>query len=77
MWVHYLVDDIRQQLQPDLHRPGPAPTTCSDNKLMAMAIIGQGRGYDMATELLTFWSEQRDLFPAGLPRAASSGATAP
>ena len=63
LWVYYLVDDICQQLPPYLHRPGPLPTSCSDSELIAMAIIGECRGYDMETELLSFWDEQPDLFP--------------
>ena len=63
LWVYYIVDDICQQLQPYLRRPGPAPTSCSDSELIAMAIIGECRGYDMETELLSFWDEQPDLFP--------------
>ncbi len=31
LWVYYLVDDICQQLQPYLRRPGPAPTSCSES----------------------------------------------
>ena len=63
LWVYYIVDDICQQLQPYLRRPGPVPTTCSDSELIAMALIGECRGYDMETELLSFWGERRDLFP--------------
>ncbi len=54
LWVYSIVDDICQQLQPYLHRPGPAPTSCSDSELIAMAIIGECRGYDMETEMLSF-----------------------
>ena len=63
LWVYYIVDEICQQLQPLLHRPGPAPTSCSDSELIAMAIIGECRSVDMETELLSFWSAHRDLFP--------------
>ncbi len=63
LWVYYLVDTICQQLQPALRRPGPPPTSCSDSELIAMAIIGECRGYDLETELLSFWSGHRDLFP--------------
>jgi hypothetical protein len=37
--------------------------TCSDSELMAMAIIGECRGHDMETELLSFWKDHRDLVP--------------
>ena len=63
LWVYYIVDAICQQLQPYLRRPGPVPTTCSDSELIAMALIGECRGYDMETELLSFWGERRALFP--------------
>jgi hypothetical protein len=63
LWVYCIVDDICQHLSPLLRRPGPAPTTASDNELLAMAIIGECRGCDMETEMLSFWSQHRDLFP--------------
>lgn len=63
LWVYCIVDDICQQLQPYLHRPGPAPTSASDSELIAMAIIGECRGHDMETELLSFWADHRALFP--------------
>lgn len=63
LWVYYIVDEICQQVHPLLCRPGPAPTTASDSELIAMAIIGECRGHNMETELLSFWSDHRDLFP--------------
>ncbi len=63
LWVYYIVDDICQHLQPLLRRPGPAPTSCSDSELLALAIIGECRGHDMETELLSFWTDHRALFP--------------
>jgi len=63
LWVYTIVDDIYQQLQPMLHRPGPAPTTCSDSELLAMAIIGEGRGWDLETNLLSQWADHPALFP--------------
>jgi len=63
LWVYYIVDDVCQQLQPLLRRPGPAPTTGSDSEIIAMALIGECRGYDMETELLSFFADHRDLFP--------------
>src|SRR5918998_165393 len=63
LWVYYIVDDICQQLQPLLRRPGPPPTSASDSELLAMAIIGECRGHDMETEMLSFWSDHRDVFP--------------
>ena len=63
LWVYYIVDHIVHQLAPLLRRPGPAPTSCSDSELIAMAIIGECRGLDLETELLSFWQDHRDLFP--------------
>ncbi len=63
LWVYYIVDDMCQQLHRLLQRPGPAPTTASDSELIAMAIIGECRGHDMETEMLSFWSDHPDLFP--------------
>ncbi len=63
LWVYSIVDDFCQQLQPLLRRPGPEPTTASDSELMAMAIIGECRGHDMETEMLSFWSDHPGLFP--------------
>ncbi len=63
LWVYYIVDEICQQLHPFLHRPGPQPTTASDSEVIAMAIIGECRGHDMETEMLSFWSDHRALFP--------------
>ena len=63
LWVYYIVDDLYQQLSPLLRRPGPKPRSASDSELLAMAIIGECRGVDMETAMLSFWSEHRDLFP--------------
>ena len=63
LWVYYIVDEVCQQLSPLLHRPGPKPTTASDSEVLAMAIIGECRSIDMETDMLSFWSSHRDLFP--------------
>jgi hypothetical protein len=63
LWVYYIVDEICQQSSSLLHRSGPKPTTASDSELLAMTIIGECRGSDMETEMLSFWSDHRDLFP--------------
>jgi hypothetical protein len=57
------VDEIYQQLAPHLHRPGPAPTTLSDRAMIALAIIGECRGWDIETELLGHAPLYRQLFP--------------
>jgi Transposase DDE domain len=61
-WVYVLVDDIWQQISPFFKRPGPQPV-CSDSELIAMALIGECRGWHMETELLSYWKEYRHLFP--------------
>ncbi len=63
LWVYTIVDDLCQQLQPVLRRPGPAPTTCSDSELLAMALIGECRGWDLETDLLSHWADHPTLFP--------------
>jgi hypothetical protein len=63
LYVYCIVDEIYQQLAPHLHRPGPAPTTLSDSELIALAIIGECRGWDIETELLGHAPMYRHLFP--------------
>jgi hypothetical protein len=62
LWVYYWVDEIWQQIGPWFKRPGPAPV-CSDSELIAMVLIGECRGWDQETNLLSAWREHRDLFP--------------
>jgi hypothetical protein len=62
LYVYVIVDEICQQLSPFLKRPGPAPV-CSDSELIAMALIGECKGWDMETDLLCNWKPHRDLFP--------------
>ena len=60
-WVFVVVDDIWEQIAPFFKRPGPAPV-CSDSELIAMALIGECRGWHMETELLSCWKEYRAMF---------------
>ena len=62
LWMYILVDDIWQQIAPLFNRPGPKPE-CSDSELITMALIGECRGWDIETEMLSQWQEHRDLFP--------------
>lgn len=62
LWMYVLVDDIWQQIAPWFKRPGPEPL-CSDSELVTMALIGECRGWDVETEMLSEWQEHRDLFP--------------
>ena len=61
-WMYTVVDDLWVKIAPFFKRPGPAPE-CSDSELLAMALIGECRGWDMETEMLSQWQEHRDLFP--------------
>ncbi len=62
MWNYVIVDDIWQQIAPFFKRPGPKPV-CSDSELITMALVGECRGWDVETEMLSHWQEHRDLFP--------------
>ncbi len=61
-WMYMIVDDIWQQIAPLFKRPGPKPV-CSDSELITMAIVGECRGWDVETEMLSYWREHQDLFP--------------
>ena len=56
------MDDIWQQIAPFFGRPGPAPV-CSDSELMSMARIGECRGWNLETVMLSQWREYPQLFP--------------
>lgn len=62
LWMYCIVEDTWLQLQHLFRRPGPSPL-CSDAELMAMALIGECRGWDIETNLLSEWERHRDLFP--------------
>lgn len=62
LWVYVLVDDLCQQLEPHLRRPGPQPV-CSDSELIAMSLIGECRGWNLETDLLSQMQDHRDKFP--------------
>ena len=62
LYVYVIVDDIVQELQPLLRRPGPSPVF-SDSELLALCIIGECKGWDVETELLSNMKDYRDLFP--------------
>jgi len=60
--VFVIVDDIMRQLGPMLKRPGPQPE-CSDSEVITMQLVGECRGWDIETEMLSNWKEHRDLIP--------------
>lgn len=62
LWMYVLIDDIWQQISPLYKRPGPQPV-CSDSELVTMALVGECRGWDTETVMLSHWRDHRDLFP--------------
>jgi hypothetical protein len=61
-WMYVLVDDIWVKIAPLFKRPGPVPE-CSDSELITMALVGECRGWDIETEMLSYWKERKHLFP--------------
>ena len=61
LWTYAVVDDIWLQIAWLFKRPGPEPQ-CSDSELMTMALVGECRGWDQETELLSQMKEHQDLF---------------
>lgn len=61
-WMYVTIDDIWQQIEPYFKRPGPKPQ-CSDSELLTLAIVGECRGWDVETEMLSYWREHETLFP--------------
>jgi hypothetical protein len=62
VWTYVMVDDIWKEISPLFKRPGPA-SECGDSELLTMALVGECRGWDEETTLLSNWRERRDLFP--------------
>ncbi len=62
LWTYVIVDDILIKLEPLLRRPGPPPH-CSDSELIAMILIAECKGGDIETQLLSEFSQHRNLFP--------------
>jgi hypothetical protein len=60
--MYVLVDEVWAEIAPRCRRPGPAPA-CSDQELVAMALIGECQGWDQETEFAGKWARHRDLFP--------------
>ncbi len=63
-WMYVIVDDIWLQIASQFKRPGPAPTTCSDSELITMSLVGECRGWNMETEMISQWKDHKDLFPS-------------
>jgi hypothetical protein len=62
LWLYVIVDDLYKEIAKSMKRPGPA-AECSDSEVLTMTLVGQCRGWDMETEMLSQWSEHRALFP--------------
>ena len=62
LYMYVIVDDVMQQIAPLLKRRGPTPE-CSDSELITLALVGECRGWDLETDLLSCWREHTDLFP--------------
>lgn len=61
-WSYVLVDECWAEVAALDRRPGPAPR-CSDPELVTMAMVGECKGWDEETVLLSEWAAHRDLFP--------------
>jgi len=62
LYTYVIVDDLWAQIAPQLSKPGPAPE-CSDSEVITMILVGECRGWDLETDLLSYWHEYPDLFP--------------
>lgn len=61
-WMYVIIDDLWQQVAPLFARPGPL-ARCSDSELLTLAIVGECRGWDEETNLISEWHAYRHLFP--------------
>jgi hypothetical protein len=61
-WMYAIIDDLWLQMAPLFKRPGPKPD-CSDSELITLALVSECRGWDVETEMLSYWQEHRDMFP--------------
>jgi hypothetical protein len=62
LYVYVIVDDLYHEIAPLIKRPGPAPVF-SDSEVIALCLIGECKGWDMETELLSNMHDYRNLFP--------------
>lgn len=62
LYVYVIVDDLYQEIAPLIKRPGPAPVF-SDSEVISLCLIGECKGWDMETELLSNMRDYRNLFP--------------
>jgi len=62
LYVYVIVDEIVAKVKPLYKKPGPEPL-CSESELIAMSIIGECKGWDIETELLSNLKAHQELFP--------------
>lgn len=62
LWMYVVIDDIWLQIAPFFKLSGPRPE-CPDSELLTMALVGECRGWEVETEMLSYWQEHRALFP--------------
>ncbi|MFZ4660297.1 MAG: IS982 family transposase, partial [Caldilineaceae bacterium] len=62
LYAYVVIDTIVQSMQGVLQRPGPEPL-CSDSELLTMSLIGECKGWDVETELLSNLNAYHSLFP--------------
>jgi len=62
LYIYVIVDEIVQKVNPFFKRPGPTPSF-SDSELIALSLIGECKGWDEETEMLSNMQAYRSLFP--------------
>ena len=64
LYTYVIVDNTLKRLTKTgrAHATGPAPK-CSDSELCTLLLIGESKGWDVETELLSNMQAYRDLFP--------------
>ena len=53
-WMYIVTDHTWLKIVPFFKRPGPR-LECPDSELLAMALIGECRGWDVETEMHSQW----------------------
>ncbi|NWJ45462.1 MAG: IS982 family transposase [Chloroflexi bacterium] len=61
-WAFVIIDDLWKELSPAFTRTGPQPA-CSDSELITLAVVGECKGWDQETELISNWRNYQYLFP--------------
>ena len=60
--LYVLVAEVWPEIAPVCRRPGPPPA-CTDQEVVAMALIGEAQGWDEETVFASQWARHRALFP--------------